>query len=231
MALNEFSPEWYRIFLDPISAESTGAEIEFVARQLPPAEFPSLLDVCCGPGRHAGALVALGYQVLGVDVNAEAIARARAAVPDAEFRARQRELGSLDRHFDAVTNLWHSFGYFDDATNERVLGAMAARLRPGGRLLLDVYNREHFERQPAEQVAERNGVRIHTVRSWRGPRLRVELDYDGAPGDRLEWRLYTPDELARVLEAHGLRVRLASAWFRETLAPSPEHALSSCGAG
>ena len=102
---------------------------------------------------------------------------------------------------------------------------MAARLRPGGRLLLDVYNREHFARvSRREEIAERNGVRIRTVRSWRGPRLRVELDYDGAPGDRFEWRLYTPDELARVLESQGLRVRLASAWFREALAPSPEHA-------
>ena len=223
--MNEFSADWYRIFLDPISAENTGAEVAFVARQLPPAEFPALLDVCCGPGRHAAALAALGYRVLGVDVNAEAVARARAAVPDAVFRVLDmRELDSLDRRFDAVTNLWHSFGYFDDAGNERVLAAMAARLRPGGRLLLDVYNREHFERQPAEEVGERSGVRIHTVRSWRGPRLRVELDYDGAPGDRFEWRLYTPDEFARVLETQGLRVRLATAWFRETLAPSPEHA-------
>ena len=225
MALNEFSPDWYRIFLDPISAENTGSEVEFVARQLPPAEFPSLLDVCCGPGRHAGALVALGYRVLGVDVNRDAIERARAAVPGAEFRVLDmRALDSLEGRFDAVTNLWHSFGYFDDATNERVLAAMAARLRPGGRLLLDVYNREHFRHQPAEELAERNGVRIRTRRSWSGPRFRVELDYDGAPGDRFEWRLYTPDELARVLETQGLRIRLASAWFREVLAPSPEHA-------
>ena len=223
--MNEFSLEWYRIFLDPISAENTGAEVEFVARQLPPAEFPALLDVCCGPGRHAGALAALGYRVLGVDVNAEAIARARAAAPGAEFRVLDmRELDSLDGRFDAVTNLWHSFGFFDDAANGRVLAAMAARLRPGGRLLLDVYNRDHFQRQPAEEVAERNGVQIRTKRSWLGPRLRVELDYDGAPGDRFEWRLYSPEELARTLESLGLRVRIATAWFREALVPSAEHA-------
>ena len=39
----------------------------------PPAGFPALLDVCCGPGRHAGALAARGYRVTGVDANAGAI--------------------------------------------------------------------------------------------------------------------------------------------------------------
>ena len=159
--MNEFSAEWYRIFLDPIGAELTRSEVEFVARQLPPAEFPALLDVACGPGRHAAALVARGYRVLGVDVNPDAIARARVAVPrGAEFRALDmRELGSLAERFDGVTNLWHSFGYFDDAANERVLQQMRERLRPGGRLLLDVYNRAHFAPMPPEETSERNGER------------------------------------------------------------------------
>jgi SAM-dependent methyltransferase len=223
--VNEFSADWYRIFLEPYALELTSAEVAFVARQLPPGEFPELLDVCCGPGRHAAALASLGYRVLGVDVNPDAIARARAAVPKAEFRVLDmRALASLERRFDAVTNLWHSFGYFDDAANEAVLREVRERLRPGGRFLLDVYNRAHFAPMPAEAVSERSGVRIRTRRSWRGQRLRIELEYDGRPGDTFEWRLYTPDELAALLESLGLRVRTAVAWCREDLAPSAEHA-------
>lgn len=224
--MNEFSAEWYRIFLDPIGAELTAVEVEFIARQLPPAEFPRLLDVACGPGRHAAALVSRGYRVLGVDVNPDAVARARIAVPrGAEFRTLDmRELGSLAERFDGVTNLWHSFGYFDDAANERVLQEMRERLRPGGRLLLDVYNRAHFARMPREETSERNGERITTTRTWSAERMRVELRYASGGGSTFEWRLYTPDELARTLESLGFRVRIACAWFREGLPPSAEHA-------
>ena len=224
--MNEFSAEWYRIFLEPIGAELTAAEVEFIARQLPPAEFPELLDVACGPGRHAAALVARGYRLLGVDVNPDAVARAQLAVPrGAEFRALDmRELGSLAARFDGVTSLWHSFGYFDDAANERVLREMRERLRPGGRLVIDVYNRAHFAAMPRAETSERNGERIATTRSWSEKRLRVELRYASGGGSTFEWRLYTPDELARTLESAGFRVRLACAWFREALAPSAEHA-------
>jgi SAM-dependent methyltransferase len=224
--VNEFSAKWYGIFLDPIAAELTATEVDFIARQLPPAEFPALLDVACGPGRHAAGLVARGYRVLGVDVNADAVARARVAVPrGAEFRALDmRELGSLAERFDGVTNLWHSFGYFDDAANEGVLRQMRERLRPGGRLLLDVYNRAHFAPMPREETAERNVERFTTTRSWTGERLRVELRFASGGSSAFDWRLYTPDELARTLESVGFRVRLACAWFREALAPSAEHA-------
>ena len=222
---NVFSREWYEIFLAPIPAGSTAAEVAFVARQLPPAEFPRLLDVCCGPGRHAAALCARGYRVLGVDANADAVARARAAAPGAEFRTLDmRALGELAADFDGVTNLWHSFGYFDEPTNVAVLRAMRERLRRGGRLVLDVYNRAHFLPMPVEEVAERNGETVTTRRSWSGPRLRVELAYARGGGDSLEWHLYTPDELAAVLSSVGLRVQTACAWFSEQLAPSAEHA-------
>ena len=223
--MNAFSREWYEIFLAPIPAESTETEAAFVARQLPPAEFPRLLDVCCGPGRHAAALCARGYRVLGIDANADAVARARLAAPGAEFRTLDmRALGELEADFDGVTNLWHSFGYFDEPTNLAVLRSMRARLRPGGRLVLDVYNRDHFLAMPAEEIAQRNGETVTTRRSWSGARLRVELAYARGGGDTFEWHLYTPEELAGALESVGLRVRLACAWFREELAPSAEHA-------
>ena len=50
-----------------------------------------------------------------------------------------REL-DYDRVFDAVLLLSGSFGFYDDATNEDVLARMARALRPGGRVLIDVFD-------------------------------------------------------------------------------------------
>jgi SAM-dependent methyltransferase len=223
---NEFSNDWYAIFLDPISPEQTEAELAFLERQLPASRFPRLLDVCCGPGRHALALAARGYQVLGVDANAEAVSRASAsAPPGARFRALDmRALDSLAESFDAVTNLWHSFGYFDDATNRDVLRQMASRLAPNGRLVLDVYNRDHIAKLPLRESYERGGRRVSSERSWNGPRHCVRLGYEGGGGDEVEFRLYTPNELLALGESVGLRLALACAWFRESLPPSADHA-------
>ena len=223
---NEFSRQWYERFLAPIPVENTAAEVALIERQLPAAEFPALLDVCCGPGRHARALSARGYRVLGVDANVEAVARAqRDAPPGASFRVLDmRELDSLGERFDGVTNFWHSFGYFDDATNEAVLRAMGRRLRPGGRVVIDVYNREHIATLPLVETYERHGGQVHSRRSWTGLRHKVELTYAGGGADEFEWRLYSPGEFAELAAAAGLRVRLACAWFDESLVPSREHA-------
>src|SRR5690242_1354214 len=59
--VNAFSGEWYATFLESLPAGITATEIAFVERQLPRAGFPSLLDLCCGPGRHAGELSRRGY--------------------------------------------------------------------------------------------------------------------------------------------------------------------------
>lgn len=225
MPANEFSREWYETFLDPIPPDLTGSEVAWIERQAPPERFPRVLDVCCGPGRHAAALAARGYRVAGVDANGEALTRAARAVPGAVFwRLDMRALDSLGQSFDLVTNLWHSFGYFDDATNAAVLRQMGALLLPEGRLLIDVYNRDHIATLPLEESYERGGRRVKSRRSWDGPRHRVELEYEGGGRDEVEFRLYDPAEFQSLAREAGLSVRLACAWFRESLAPSAEHA-------
>ena len=226
MPANELSREWYETFLDPIPAELTESEVAWIERQAPPGQFPRVLDVCCGPGRHTAALALRGYQVLGVDANGDALARAVLSAPRAAAfrRLDMRSLDSLAESFDLVTNLWHSFGYFDDAGNADVLRQMGARLRVGGRLLIDLYNRDHIATLPLVESYERGGRRVASRRSWDGPRHRVELEYEGGGRDEVEFRLYDPAEFAALARGAGLGPKLACAWFRESLVPSAEHA-------
>ncbi|MGQ0640461.1 MAG: class I SAM-dependent methyltransferase [Gemmatimonadaceae bacterium] len=226
MPTHDYSPEWYSIFLDVISLAQNEAEVAFIARQLPLASHPAILDLCCGPGRHAIPLAKLGYSVLGLDSNAAQIARAAAqAPPSAEFQTYDiRDLASLTGEFDGVINMWASFGYFDEATNFEILRQLATHLRPGGRAIIDVYNREHMRTVAAVEATERQGNAVKTKRRWLGSRLRVELKYGSGAGDEFEWHVYTPAELSEVCAAAGLHSVCACAWFNESLPASAEHA-------
>jgi len=73
MEHDTFSKDWYSIFLDPIPEEHTRAEIAFIERHLPSREFPKLLDIACGPGRHDEILASKGYAVVGIDKNEPAV--------------------------------------------------------------------------------------------------------------------------------------------------------------
>jgi hypothetical protein len=52
---NQYSTTWFEVFLQPIQPVQTEREIAFIARWLPPPAYMTVLDLCCGQGRHARA--------------------------------------------------------------------------------------------------------------------------------------------------------------------------------
>jgi SAM-dependent methyltransferase len=217
--VNRYSATWFDLFMRPIQAEQTERELAFIARQLPMPTFATILDLCCGWGRHSRLLAASGYRVTGLDRDAAALEEARRGAAGAVvfLRGDMRNLSELSDSFDGVLCLWQSFGYFDAAGNEAVLGGMAARLRPGGRLILDLYHREYFARRLGRRTLERDGWTITAITDLSGDRLTETLDYGpGGGGDRFDWQLYTPEEIAQRAGRHGLRRLLTCAWYDET---------------
>lgn len=100
-----------------------------------------VLDVACGPGRHARALEAAGASVVGLDLSASLLRRARQATGAALIRADMRALPIRPRTMDLTVNLFTSFGYFaDDAEHTTALSEMAATLRPRGWFAIDFLN-------------------------------------------------------------------------------------------
>lgn len=101
-----------------------------------------LLDLACGKGRHAKTLNELGYDVLGVDLSPNSISIASELKNEhLDFRVHDMRMPILGRTFDAVFNLFTSFGYFDETSdNERVCYAIAEMLNPNGILVIDFMN-------------------------------------------------------------------------------------------
>jgi SAM-dependent methyltransferase len=214
-----YSRRWFDTFLGRIDATVVEREIAFLERQLTAGD--RVLDLCCGPGRHAAPLAAAGHRVIGLDVDAAALRDAAARAPNAAFvRGDMRRIPLAACTVDTVICMWQSFGHFDDEGNAAALCEMSRVLRPQGRLVLDVYHRGFHEARLGSRDIERDGVRIHERRSMRNGRLRAELDYDTGDHDQFEWSLYLPNELAAVGSSCELVVRLACAQFDERVAAS-----------
>jgi len=142
-------PEWFAHFFDATyvaqlveekSPAQTRREVDFVVRRLGLPRGARILDVPCGYGRHASALARRGFVVVGVDLSRAMLAEARRRFTEGpRLRFRRQDMRQIDarREFDAVVNLYTSFGYFTPAQNQAVLRRLARALRPGGRLLVD----------------------------------------------------------------------------------------------
>jgi SAM-dependent methyltransferase len=226
---NAYSRLWFETFLRTQSPEWTVREVDFVARQAPQPKYHTLLDVCCGEGRHAIPLAERGYDVTGLDRDGAALTAARKRASDLSVAARfvegdMRDLAaSVAGPFDVCVCLWQSFGYFDAATNEDILRQMRDLLRPGGRLILDIYHPGFYAAHQGVSTQERNGRTITSSTRLDGNHLSVEIDYGSdVPPDRMEWELYTPEALEALAARHDLRTILACAHCDETQLPTPD---------
>ena len=110
-------------------------------------KIKTVLDLCCGPGRHSVALAKRGLRVTGVDRTPfllnMAKRRAQAARVKVEWVLKDMRAFVRPKAFDLALSLFTSFGYFDDKADDlTVLRNLHASLAPGGVLVLDVASKE-----------------------------------------------------------------------------------------
>jgi SAM-dependent methyltransferase len=220
--VNEYSRRWFGSFLETIPEEWTAGEVAGIIQRIPLPAFRTVLDVCCGTGRHAGLLAAAGYQLVGVDRDAVAIEHAEDRVPTATFKVLdQRNLASLDATFDAAMLLWQSFGYFDATTNDQVLADIAGLLRPGGRLLLDVYHPGFVRRNVGIQTVVRAQECRSIVNVVNRGRLSSTIRYVDGSAETIDFELFEPDVLAYRADNCGFTLVEACCWWNRDRPPSP----------
>ena len=208
-------------------AEATVEQLELIERELNLPEGARVLDVACGTGRHAVALASRGHHVTCVDLSADYLAAAERragehGVAVRLVRADMRDLSPLpSASFDAAINMYTSFGYFEaDEDNVRSVAAIAGALRPGGRLLIDVINRDWFVRNhfPSEHATgpgfvirdyeDVNGTTVLHENVFDPERSRLRWTCRAAGADTehvvVNYRMFSAHELLAVVRAGGL---------------------------
>jgi SAM-dependent methyltransferase len=198
--------------------KGTEQEVSFLVDALPLPPGARILDVGCGPGRHAHSLAARGFEVVGVDISQRFVDLAAANAPaGATFvRGDAREL-TFDREFDAVISLCqgafglqagpplHSDSGFGlqglDHADGSVLDGIARALTPGGVSAVSAFS-AYFQLRWLEDGDEFDADRgvnheRTTVRDEHGSEAEVDL-----------WTTcFTPRELRLLAAASGLTAR------------------------
>ena len=110
-------------------------------------EKGDVLDLCCGPGRFSIPLARMGFNVTGVDATGYLlnIAENRASLENVEVELVNEDMLKFCRpvSFDLVLNMFTSFGYFQDhSDNMKVLENVNESLRPGGKFVIEIMGKE-----------------------------------------------------------------------------------------
>jgi len=227
---NAGSGEWWRDYFDaqylleyePIfTPERARRDVARVVELLGLPAGARVLDVPCGQGRHAHLLAEAGFRVDGLDYSRELLARARERGTGPALRYHRGDMRVLPARwtarFDAVVNLFTSFGFFADPRDDaRTIAEFARVLKPGGTLIWHGGNRDGVM------------ARFLSRDWWRagdGTLVAQERDFDplsgmltvgthwygpGGTGEREHCiRLYTPTALAALMAREGLIVEQA----------------------
>lgn len=171
---------------------------------------PRVLDLCCGLGRITLELARRGFFVTGVDITESYL---QTAHKDAEHENLVVELIREDIRsfkrplfFDLVTNLYISFGYFEDpADDQATVQNVFDSLKPGGTFIIETLGKEIAVRDFVEREwFPKAGFTVLTeytpVDSWGSLKNRWILIKDGEWIERtFTQRLYAASELKRLL--------------------------------
>lgn len=195
-------------------------EAEFIVNALDLQRGEHVLDCPCGYGRHAALLVKKGIRVTGIDKTERYIKSAKENIKDPPGRFLVGDIRNLDfeEEFDAIYNFFTSFGYFDDETNFDILKSFSRSLKPNGRLLIDIQNRELYitgdKHYQEHSEFSRDGIDyvmtldsdFDIATSRVVIRQRLFGHPDGPKSMEFEVRLYSMSELHWLLRLAGLEI-------------------------
>ncbi|MDC8004412.1 methyltransferase domain-containing protein [Aureisphaera galaxeae] len=142
-----------------------------------------ILDLACGRGRHSVYLNELGYRVMGVDLSLENIKFARQFENESLLFQQHDMCLPFPKQFDAVFNLFTSFGYFEaEEDNLRTIRSIKSELKKGGYGVIDFLNVAHVKQSfVTKETKEVGGILFHIEKHMDTEHItkRIQFEDDG----------------------------------------------------
>ncbi len=138
-----FNTPYYHILYKDRDHREAAEFMNSLTKHLNLEKNDTILDLACGRGRHAKYLYRQGFDVTAIDLSEESIEYAKQyEKPRLHFQVHDMCL-PYPKQFDAVFNLFTSFGYFkNEIDNLRTIKAIKAELKPSGYGVIDFLNAE-----------------------------------------------------------------------------------------
>jgi SAM-dependent methyltransferase len=190
------------------------AEVEKIISLLGLQPGMTVLDLCCGVGRHSLEFARRGFRVTGVDRTQvyldKAFKQAETEGLKVDFVREDMRTFCRPEAFDAVVNLFTSFGYFENPEQDRQAATnMYRTLKAGGVLLMEMMGKEVLARIFQERNwHEEDGLLIleerKLSRAWGWIENRWIVFKDNSRVElRLSHRVYSAVELTSLLTGCG----------------------------
>jgi SAM-dependent methyltransferase len=199
--------------------------VSLINRTIKLPKGSKLLDLACGNGRHSVFFAEKGYDVLGIDLSPYLISEAKKKLRSEYLRFKKNlkfdigDMRNLSRknEFDLVVNLFSSFGYFEEESQNRsVINSISRSLKKDGYFFFDFLNSEYLRRNLAVFDAQkRNRNIIIQVREITGKFVKKDiLIIRNKPGSKYpelrrfheKVRLYTLAELRQIFRSNRLKI-------------------------
>ena len=142
-------------------------------------EKAKVLDLACGKGRHAIYLNQLGFDVIGADLSENSIAEAsKNCNSSLQFQVHDMREKFEDK-FDAIFNLFTSFGYFEnDTDNLKTLVAIKESLTEHGFAVIDFMNvNQVIANLVPEETKTVEGIDFHIKRYVKDGHIHKEITF------------------------------------------------------
>ena len=139
-----------------------------------------ILDLACGKGRHSVYLNSIGYDVTGIDLSENSIAHAKQFENDTlHFKVHDMCL-PYPEQFDAVFNLFTSFGYFEKEEDDlATIKSIKAELNASGFGVIDFLNTNYVASNLiAEDIKTVDGIRFSLKRYMKDGFIYKDIDFE-----------------------------------------------------
>ncbi|MGQ2984772.1 class I SAM-dependent DNA methyltransferase [Flavobacterium sp.] len=204
-----FDTPYYHILYKDRDYEEAQLFMDNLTNYLNLPEDAKILDLACGKGRHSVYLNKLGYDVTGADLSENSITEASKDSNDKLHFMVHDMREPFDQKFDAIFNLFTSFGYFeDDSDNVKTLKAMCASLNEYGFGVIDFMNANYvINNLVPEEVKTVDGIDFHIKRYVKDGHIVKEIDFE-ACGEQLHFtervQALTLEDFEKMMDEAGI---------------------------